>query len=450
MRKTLVLWLALAAAPALATPLFAQVPFGPDERFRTDVLCVFGHPDDEVLVGSLLSRLAFDQKKRLAMVYCTRGGMGANEVGCEHAQALADVREIEGRDALAFWGVTRAWFLDAPDTPGQDVLRSLSGWREGTILERVVRLMRITRPRVVLTFLPAMTVGECHGDHQAAGVIATEAFDLAGDPSAFAHQLAAPRDPTRSGNFGEGLAAWQPQKLYYFSDADATVFLDGKGPAYRSSEVSPSKQRTYQHLAAEEASRQDSQDVGVIAKQFLRTNKFPLLLDPERLAFARAAVPHTTSGDIFENTTDAPVAFAPPVRTARPPARGVWLELGGAWAFYRELHRAHGLTHLDDVPAPEASTDSAHAVRVPLLLHNDGTQPVDAVLRPALPPGWIATAGAGAYRLEPHATWPVEARVLAKGQNGTRGAVRWDLDAGAQGATSVSLSACLSGNDLPQ
>ena len=39
----------------------------------------------------------------------------------------------------------------------------------------------------------AFFIGENHGDHQAAGVLATEAFDVAGDPSVFPAQLAAPR-----------------------------------------------------------------------------------------------------------------------------------------------------------------------------------------------------------------------------------------------------------------
>jgi hypothetical protein len=48
--------------------------------------------------------------------------------------------------------------------------------------------------------------------------LATEAFDLAGDPLAFPEQLEAPRDPLQISNYGEGLSPWQPQKIYYLSD----------------------------------------------------------------------------------------------------------------------------------------------------------------------------------------------------------------------------------------
>lgn len=81
------------------------------------------------------------------------------------------------------------------------------------MLENVVRLIRLTRPEVILTFLPAFVAGENHADHQAASVIANEAFDLAGDASVFSEQLVPSGEQS-----GEGLTPWQPQKIYYFSD----------------------------------------------------------------------------------------------------------------------------------------------------------------------------------------------------------------------------------------
>jgi len=68
------------------------------------------------------------------------------------------------------------------------VLHSLETWGHGASLEQVVRLVRLTRPEVILTWLPVYVAGENHDDHQAAGVLATEAFDLSGDPVAFAEQ----------------------------------------------------------------------------------------------------------------------------------------------------------------------------------------------------------------------------------------------------------------------
>ena len=52
----------------------------------------------------------------------------------------------------------------------------------------------VTRPGLVgclsCTWLPRPVVGENHGDHQAASILATEAFDLAGDPTIFPSQVA--------------------------------------------------------------------------------------------------------------------------------------------------------------------------------------------------------------------------------------------------------------------
>src|ERR1700737_2268099 len=173
-------------------PVQTATPFrAPDERYKVDILLVGAHPDDEGAATAYLAR-AIDEGKRVAVVYGTRGSSGANEVGAEQAAALGAVREIDARKALATLGIVNVWFLDGKDTASQNVLQSLSNWNHRAALQQLVRLMRLTRPEVVLTFLPGTFIGEDHGDHQAAGVIATEAFDLSGDPAAFAEQLAGP------------------------------------------------------------------------------------------------------------------------------------------------------------------------------------------------------------------------------------------------------------------
>jgi LmbE family N-acetylglucosaminyl deacetylase len=164
----------------------------PDDRYKADILVVVAHPDDDTVVSSYLARAVYDQHKRIAVVYCTRGDSGSNSTGREHAKALGLVREIEGRKALGRLGITNVWFLDGRDTASQDVLLSLATWPSASVLEQVVRIVRLTRPDVVFTWLPSSVAGENHGDHQAAGVTATEAFDLGGDPNAFPSQLVAP------------------------------------------------------------------------------------------------------------------------------------------------------------------------------------------------------------------------------------------------------------------
>ena len=97
----------------------------PDERFKADILVVVAHPDDETMVSAYLAKAVYDEHKRVAVIYGTRGDGGGNAMGYEQAAALGAEREIEARRACAFLDIMNVWYLEGPDTPGQDVLRSL-------------------------------------------------------------------------------------------------------------------------------------------------------------------------------------------------------------------------------------------------------------------------------------------------------------------------------------
>jgi len=157
---------------------------------KADILVVVAHPDDEGGVTPYLARAIYYEHKRVAVVFLTRGGSGGNDYSREHGPALADIREQEARAACAKLGITNVWFLLGKDTASQNVLNSLANWGHGANLEGLVRIVRLTQPEVIITWLPGVFIGENHGDHQAAGVLATEAFDLAGDPTAFPAQVA--------------------------------------------------------------------------------------------------------------------------------------------------------------------------------------------------------------------------------------------------------------------
>jgi len=232
----------LNLALALSAGAQEAAPFRePDARYKADILLVVAHPDDEGAATAYLAR-AIDEGKRVAVVYGTRGSSGGNEVGTEQAPSLGAIREIEARRANATLGITNVWFLGGKDTASQDVLVSLANWDHGAALEQLVRLMRLTRPEVVLTFLPGTFVGEDHGDHQAAGVLATEAFDLAGDPTVFPSQVAEPLK--RLEPYLEGLRPWQPKKIFYFPDAEREDIFRDKGPSYSVKEISKSSKKT--------------------------------------------------------------------------------------------------------------------------------------------------------------------------------------------------------------
>jgi LmbE family N-acetylglucosaminyl deacetylase len=249
MRPTrLPLWLAIVpltiAAVSFSHSQQAPPNPEPDSRYKVDILVIVGHPDDDIEVAPYLAKVIEQQHKRAAMVYRTRVNSGGNAAGPEQSSALADVREMEARHSLATYGITEAWFLHGSDTPGVDVLHSLEVWGHGKALEEVVRLVRLTRPEVILTWMPNYVVGENHEDHQGSGVLATEAFDSAANPLVFPEQVEAARDRLNIGNYGEGLRPWQAKKIYYFSDTSHFDFLKGKGPEYPTSDVSPQRKNS--------------------------------------------------------------------------------------------------------------------------------------------------------------------------------------------------------------
>src|SRR5215471_12540299 len=234
----------------ILTHVAAQEPQkikGPDERYKVDVLVVVAHPDDEGAVTPYLARAIYDLHKSVGVVFGTRGGSGGNDYRREHGPAMSDVREIEARQACAKLGIDKVWFLGGKDTASQNVLNSLANWGHGQSLEELVRIVRLTRPEIIITWLPSIFIGENHGDHQAAGVLATEAFDLANDPVAFPAQLAGASK--RLEPYLENLTPWQPKKIYYFSDANDQKQFAGKGFAYSVLEISPSQKKPYWLLA---------------------------------------------------------------------------------------------------------------------------------------------------------------------------------------------------------
>ncbi len=239
---------------------------GPDARYKADILLIVAHPDDEEDVTGYLAR-ALDEHKRVAVVFGTRGDTGANLIGWAKEASLAAEREIEARNAVGFLGIKNVWFIGAPNTPSQDVLWSLERWGHGSALEEAVRIVRLTRPEVIISLLPSYYTGENHGDHQAAGVIATEAFDMAGDPTKFPEQIVAPS--VRTSNFfgTEGLRPWQPKKIYYLGNP-AAPFPENQsqqGPEYSLTDISPSRHVTYCQLHFESLNSHLTQVAGQAA-----------------------------------------------------------------------------------------------------------------------------------------------------------------------------------------
>lgn len=367
--------------------LFGQNP-KPDARFKADLLVVVAHPDDETEIGAYLARAVFDEKKRVAVVFGTRGNGGGNAEGQEQAAALGAIREIEAREALAHFGIMHVWFLNGLDTPGQNVLHSLETWNHGDSLGRMVRLIRLTRPTVVATWLPNWVAGENHGDHQAAGVIATEAFDLAADPAAFGEQLATPMNREDINNLEEGLRPWQPEKLYFFSDAAHTEFMKGKGPSYSATDNSPSRHVSYARLAAEECSFHLTQgDTGQMAREALAKNDLHYFNQPVNFIFGKSYVPSSQTGDLFEGVKPEGIPFRQQSFSA-PKSPAPAIELGGPWHFYQNFWRAHDLEHLAKLLGPEIMVQRESRFTIPVRIENPTGRALNGSVSVNLPEGW--------------------------------------------------------------
>ena len=425
----------------------------PDDRYKADILVVVAHPDDETVITGYLAKAIYDQHRRVAVIFGMRGDGGGNAMGNEQAAALGAVREIEARRALASFGIMNVWFLGGPDTPGQDVLRSLETWNHGAALAQAVRLVRLTRPEVILTWLPLYVAGENHGDHQASGVIATEAFDMAGDATAFAEQIAVPRDRQSISNLTEGLRQWQPKKLYYFSDASHTDFLEGKGPRYATTDTSPSRGIPYYRLAADEMSFHLTQDdTGQVARKAIAKGDFKEFEQPVLLVFGKSNVASTMTGDIFEGIGPDSIPFAP-VRGYRATGdAGFSVELGGPWNFYRDFWKAHGLDSLAGLlSVPEVGIAPGERLHLPLLLRNGTGKTSSVTLAAVLPGGWTVVAGQAVYPVNAGDTYPVET-VLASPSKGDTAwqTVGWKAESGGQTIGSITVRVNLVGGGLPK
>jgi LmbE family N-acetylglucosaminyl deacetylase len=416
----------------------------PDSRYKVDILLLVGHPDDDIEVAPYVAKLIEQQKRRVAVVYTTRGNSGGNAAGPEQASALADIREMEARHSIASYGITNAWFLHGSDTPGGDVLHSLEVWGHGQALDEVVRLVRITRPEVILTWMPNYVVGENHEDHQSAGVLATEAFDLAANPLAFPEQVEAPRNRLNISNYGEGLRPWQPKKIYYFSDTTHFDFFKGKGPEYLSSDISPSRKIPYSRIAAEAWSHYKTQNDFTDAqlKEFTEM--------PVRFIFGKSLVGGSPIGDVFEGITATAIPYAR-ARGYEPPAPALGLELGGPWAFYRAFWRAHNIEHLAELYSPEAQVTPGQSLWVPLLIRNDTDSPKQVTLRSTLPLGWTQKPDFTLYPVPAYDSYPVQLEISSSASHkGTWQTLTWNAESDGQKIGTVTLRVSVASNGLPQ
>src|SRR3954453_15711514 len=156
------------------------------------------HPDDEN--NGLLVMLNRGQGYRTALATATRGNGGQNEIGPEIFEALGVLRTEELLAAHHYDGGEQFFGRAVDFGFSFSIDETYEKWGRAETVGDFVRLMRMTRPDVVLTMRPDGAGGGQH--HQSSARLAAEAYALAGDPTKYPEQIA------------EGLRPWQPRKIY--------------------------------------------------------------------------------------------------------------------------------------------------------------------------------------------------------------------------------------------
>ena len=207
------------------------------------VLYVTAHPDDEH--GGTLAWLSRGNGVRTAMLTLTRGEAGDNAIGPELFDALGLIRTEELLQSDRYYGVDRQYFTSAADYGFSKRLdEAIEKWGRDKVIADAVRVIRMERPLVIVSRFQG-NARDGHGQHQAAGAVAREAFGTAGDPSRFSDQIA------------EGLRPWQPRRLYLGARENDEWHVRIDAGAY-----DPVLGDSYQRIAATGLSYQRSQNAG--------------------------------------------------------------------------------------------------------------------------------------------------------------------------------------------
>ncbi|MEX2465501.1 MAG: PIG-L family deacetylase [Gemmatimonadota bacterium] len=162
------------------------------------VLMIAAHPDDEDT--GFLTALARGMGAETAYLSLTRGDGGQNLIGPELFEGLGVIRTGELEAARELDGGLQRFTRAFDFGFSKSAEESLTLWPHEELLADVVWAIRSFRPHVVVSVFSG-TPSDGHGQHQAAGIVAREAFALAGDPARFPEQLA------------EGVEPWAPVKL---------------------------------------------------------------------------------------------------------------------------------------------------------------------------------------------------------------------------------------------
>lgn len=129
-----------------------------------DAMVIFAHPDDaEFGAAGTVARWTREGRE-VVYAACTSGEKGTEDRAMSSEQ-LAKIREREQWDAARILGVREVHFLRYPDQELEDTAETR---------KEIVRLLRMRRPRVVITSDPTTPYRD-HRDHRVVGRVTMDA-----------------------------------------------------------------------------------------------------------------------------------------------------------------------------------------------------------------------------------------------------------------------------------
>lgn len=169
-------------------------------NFLGSVLYIAAHPDDENT--RLISYMANHEKARTAYLSITRGDGGQNLIGPEIGELLGVIRTQELLAARRIDGGEQLFTRANDFGYSKDPEETLAIWNKEAVLSDVVLAIRKFKPDIIINRFDHRTPGTTHGHHTGSAMLSFEAFDLAGDKSAFPNLL-------KQAN------PWQPKRLFF-------------------------------------------------------------------------------------------------------------------------------------------------------------------------------------------------------------------------------------------
>ncbi|MCY4188196.1 MAG: PIG-L family deacetylase [Bryobacterales bacterium] len=259
------------------------------------VLHIVAHPDDED--GPTLTHLSRGLGAEVVIASITRGESGANLVTGDFFDALGVLRTLEFRKAAQFYGAGLRFTRFADFGYSKTLQETLSKWERDEVTRELVAIIREVRPHVVLSrFQGGPPDG--HGHHQAAGLLARDAYRAAGDPSRY----------PKAGQ------PWQPAKLYANNIRDGgawTVAID-------SGVYDPALGMTYAEFARLGLRFQRSQGAGsAIATPGPAVRRYKLVESAVGFAGREASIFERIEGRLPLGVAEAAAAAAEKIRANR-------------------------------------------------------------------------------------------------------------------------------------